>query len=126
MRVPLPKLNISAPYFLKQCGYVEIHNRHKDNETSYARSLHVGRFYPRFHIYIDNAGSEIFLNLHLDAKEPSYAGTSAHGGEYEGEIIKNEALRIKRIAGEFSGASTDASKELGFKKQSWWQKLFGL
>ena len=37
------------------------------------------------------------INLHLDQKRPVYRGTSAHGGEYEGEVVEQEAARIISI-----------------------------
>lgn len=123
MRFSLPKLNIAPTNFLRQCGYSKISNPHKNNEISYARGLDPGRFYPRFHAYleIDSKGTKI--NLHLDAKKPSYEGTSAHAGEYDGEIIENEAARIKSIAEKFILKSRGGS--LGFQKEkSWWRRLF--
>jgi hypothetical protein len=56
--------------------------------------------YPRFHVYVNNpVGEPIELNLHLDQKRPSYAGTHAHGGEYEGPVVEAEAQRIQEILG---------------------------
>lgn len=53
--------------------------------------------YPRFHLFIKESKDSLFFNLHLDQKKPSYAGTSAHSGEYEGEVVEKEAERIKKI-----------------------------
>lgn len=124
MKLFLPKLNIADKNFLRQCGYVEIANPHKNNEISYARSLDPGRFYPRFHAYleIDSKGTKI--NLHLDAKKPSYEGTAAHSGEYDSETIENEAARIKSISDKFILENRNAA--LGFQtKKSLWQKIKG-
>ena len=122
MKVIIPKLNIAIQSFFRHCGYLEISNPHKNNEISYARSLDPGRFYPRFHIYIEDSQKEIKLNLHLDAKKPSYEGTAAHGGEYEGPVVKNEEERIKIIAQKFISKKLESS--LGFQnKKSLWQKL---
>lgn len=53
--------------------------------------------YPRFHIYLKkNEEGRFLFNLHLDQKQPSYEGSSAHSGEYSGEIIEKEAERIKK------------------------------
>jgi hypothetical protein len=52
-------------------------------------------YYPRFHLYAEQSGSAISFNLHLDQKKPSYKGTRAHGGEYDGPAVEKE---IKRIA----------------------------
>lgn len=71
----------------------------------------MGRPYPRFHIYIaasdggeprpeesgrEESGYWVF-KLHLDQKKPSYSGSAAHSGEYEGPTVETEAERIKQI-----------------------------
>ncbi len=53
--------------------------------------------YPRFHIYTKEEGSEIIINLHLDQKKPSYAGSHAHSGDYDSETVRDEAARIRSI-----------------------------
>ena len=70
----------------------------ENKEYSFVRSVLSGD-YPRFHIYIKQDNSEIIFNLHLDQKKPSYKGSSAHGGEYEGELVEQEAQRIKQELG---------------------------
>ena len=122
MKISVQKLNISAQNFLRRCGYLEIANPHKNNEISYARSLNLGRFYPRFHVYTETNQKQITLNLHLDAKKPSYEGTSAHSGEYDGLVIEKEARRILDISKKF--LTDDSPKPIGFNaKKSWWQSL---
>ena len=37
------------------------------------------------------------FNLHLDQKKPTYEGHVAHSGEYDGELVEEEAERIRRI-----------------------------
>jgi hypothetical protein len=53
-----------------------------------------GSGYPRFHLYIKQEKDNIFFNLHLDQKKPAYQGSSAHIGEYEGELVEKEKERI--------------------------------
>jgi len=61
--------------------------------------------YPRFHIYLKIDGStgspqeikNLIFNLHLDQKRPIYKGTTAHSGEYDSELVKKEAERVKEI-----------------------------
>lgn len=109
---------------MRYCGYVEIQNPHKNNEISFARGLNAGRHYPRFHIYLETGKDDRLINLHLDAKQPSYEGTAAHGGEYEGKIVEDEAARIQIISGKYIiGAE---QKTLGFAKKSWVEKLLDL
>lgn len=64
--------------------------------------LLAGRDYPRFHIYVkkDHKDEIFYFNLHLDQKQPSYEGTAAHSGEYEGELVEKEAERIKKVVAE--------------------------
>lgn len=53
--------------------------------------------YPHYHIYARDLGEEIALNLHLDQKKPSYQGSSAHSGEYDGDLVEKEMERIKEF-----------------------------
>ena len=63
---------------------------------SFARRI-TGRDYPRFHVYARTEGSTLIINLHLDQKKPTYNGSRAHSGEYEGELIEAEANRITNL-----------------------------
>lgn len=112
---------------MRVCGYKEISNPHKNGEISYARALEASRFYPRFHIYIKNISEqEVEISLHLDMKKPSYAGTTAHSGEYDGELVDREAQRIKNISDKFISENTLQYQPLGFKKKEsgFWEKIF--
>ncbi len=53
--------------------------------------------FPRFHLILKIEGENLIFNLHLDQKAPKYERTPAHAGEYESEIVKEEAERIKKI-----------------------------
>ncbi len=127
MRFAIPKLAISPQYFLRKCGYIEIQNPHKNNEISYARSLDPGRFYPRFHVYLESDPSGAGISMHMDMKKPSYEGSSAHSGEYDSPIVKEEATRIQLLAKSNLSTKSGGGKTLGFQtEKSWLQKLFGL
>lgn len=91
----LNKLNIVLRNALRQCGYFENYDRHSE-ETSYIRSLGRGD-YPRFHIYIKNSGDNLIFNIHIDQKQASYKGWTAHSGEYDSDIVLRETERIKQI-----------------------------
>ncbi len=67
----------------------------KGDDYNFVRPIH-GEHYPRFHLYVRNAGGYLIFNLHLDQKRPSYEGAVAHSGEYDGEVIDAEAERIKK------------------------------
>ena len=65
-----------------------------EGEASVVRLL--GRNdYPRFHLYLKEVNEGFSCNLHLDQKKPSYGGSHAHSGEYEGELVEEEAAHIK-------------------------------
>ncbi len=88
-------LNIAPEQFLKKAGYAFIYDR-KTRKESFVRRLS-SDYYPRFHVYVLKAGSNIIFNLHLDQKKSSYAGSSAHSAEYDGELVENEINRLKGV-----------------------------
>jgi hypothetical protein len=126
MKFLVPKINTSLKNFLRVCGYKEIYNPHKQGEISYARSLEASRFYPRFHIYAQILQeNKIEINLHMDMKRPSYEGSTAHSGEYEGTLIEREGNRIKNVAGKFILETALQHQPIGFKKEkSFLEKVF--
>ncbi len=85
---------------MRRLGYTPAGSR--GEELSCFRRLDVGH-YPRFHLFVKQEQDKVIFSLHLDQKKPSYAGTTAHKGEYQGEIIQREADRIKKIAAGFEG-----------------------
>ena len=91
--------NISGENVVNLMRRVSYHFQRKDDEKEeliFTRPLQ-GVPYPRFHIYLkeNKETGEIFINLHLDQKRPIYQGAPAHSGEYEGEVVEKEILRIK-------------------------------
>ena len=91
----LSELAVTPNFFLLSAGYIYIESR-KTRKGSFVRRL--GRnFYPRFHIYYSEEDEKVIFNVHLDQKEASYQGTSAHSGEYNGETVETEIIRLKRI-----------------------------
>ena len=124
MKLALEKIKISPDNFMRTCGYVKIENPHKNNETSYAKSFEAGRFYPRFHVYLSElSDKKIEVSLHLDMKKPSYEGVSAHSGEYDGELVQKEILRIQELAKKLISTNL-LSQSIGFSEEkSFWQKI---
>lgn len=93
--------------FLRRAGYGFIEDRRRGTE-SFARR--VGReHYPRFHIYIKEAGNKIIFDMHLDQKRASYAGAHAHNAEYGGVVVEEEIERLKKSLG------TQNIKHIGHK-----------
>ncbi|MFA5107167.1 MAG: hypothetical protein WC497_02455 [Patescibacteria group bacterium] len=81
---------------MRQCGYAEFYNR-RTGEVSYVRPLRRVR-YPQFHIYLERTvAGGLTVNLHLDAKQPTYEDGHAHAGEYDSEVVRDEAQRISSI-----------------------------
>lgn len=82
---------------MRKCGYHEFVDPNT-KKVSYSRTLQSGQHYPRWHAYVEateNYG--VIVDLHLDQKKPSYAGTRAHAGEYEGEHVTAEMTRIYNV-----------------------------
>ncbi|MEK7562156.1 MAG: hypothetical protein AAB509_00545 [Patescibacteria group bacterium] len=76
-------------------GYVIIDAKN-NVEYNLVRKL-TGNNYPRFHIYVKQRGEYFDFSLHLDQKQPSYSGSHAHSGEYEGPVVETESDRIKQV-----------------------------
>lgn len=86
-------LNSTVTYILQRAGYKYIIDRNTGQE-SFARVLgNTG--YPRFHLYLEEKGDSIVLNLHLDQKKPLYKGQKAHSGEYDSEVVDEEVKDLK-------------------------------
>lgn len=78
----------------RQMGYRPL-GRTPSGELNCVRPL--GGDYPRFHIYLKEDDKVIVMNIHLDQKKPSYEGTHAHGGDYDGETVQGEIDRILEL-----------------------------
>ncbi|MEA3398175.1 MAG: hypothetical protein U9R06_00325 [Patescibacteria group bacterium] len=89
------KLLIAPEMILRQAGYNYIIGR-DGRQDSFAREFsRTG--YPRFHIYLKYKNDIVEFNLHLDQKKPSYAGSRAHSGEYNGAVVEAEINRLKKL-----------------------------
>lgn len=94
---------------LHRAGYVYIRDR-RTGQESLVHRLGKG-FYPRFHLYLEDRGEQIILNLHLDQKQPIYEGMTAHNAEYDGEVVEGEAKRIKSFISYNSQPITSENNE---------------
>ncbi len=94
------KLTIKGPLreniynLMRKAGYCFLRRDKQKNEFEFGRPP---RSYPRFHLFMIVKNNNFIFNLHLDQKRPIYEGTPAHAGEYDSEVIKREAQRIKQI-----------------------------
>ncbi len=94
MKLFFPNSKETALFLMRRCGYGFERKNPKTGEDSFSRRLGAGQ-YPKFHIYARKEGDNLFVNLHLDQKKPTYGENTAHSGEYDGEVVENEAERIK-------------------------------
>jgi len=85
--------NNNIKVFFNRLGYHQFYDN-KTNQVSYIRRLS-GLDYPRFHVYIKEKDKGVQFNLHFDEKKPSYEGSHAHSGEYEGPLVQAELERIR-------------------------------
>ncbi len=89
------KLNMAPEQFLRKAGYNYIRDNRR-GQDSHVRRLGRG-FYPRFHMYAKENESQVIFNLHIDQKQPSYAGSHMHNAEYDGEVVETEIERLKGL-----------------------------
>jgi len=136
------QLNESPEMFLRHAGYGYIRDSRRDAE-SFVRRLGSG-FYPRLHMYVEENNSQIIFNLHLDQRQPSYAGSHMHNAEYDGAAVEQEIARLKNFLSQISQPLNNAApssqnenlnepvdrvggerkfidKEKNNKKKSWWK-----
>ncbi len=114
---------MNAEQFLRRAGYGYIRDR-RSGQESFVRRLG-GGFYPRLHMYFENRGEQVIFNLHIDQKQPSYEGASAHNAEYEGEIVEAEIERLKVLTthnAEYAICDMEyETQKEGQGKKKWWQ-----
>ncbi len=88
-------IDLTSFNFFRSAGYIYIESR-QTGQASFVRPFGQGH-YPRFHIYIEEEGDTLTINLHLDQKKPSYKGTAAHSGEYDSPVVRAEINRLKNL-----------------------------
>jgi len=115
------KFRQNSDFLARRCGYGLVRDP-RATETSYARRLG-GNIYPRFHLYI-NSEDPLVLNLHIDQKQASYEGFTAHSGDYDSDLIKQEAERIYNQILQESQTANQEQQEPESKK-GFWAGLFG-
>ncbi|MBI4094918.1 MAG: hypothetical protein HY435_01865 [Candidatus Liptonbacteria bacterium] len=92
MKFELPVRSLNIANVARELGYRPL-GYTPDGEMNCVRPL--GADYPRFHLYLKETGDMFLFSLHLDQKRPSYGRETAHSGDYDGEVIEDEARRIK-------------------------------
>jgi hypothetical protein len=93
MHIRIDRPQYQAAVLLRRAGYAPFRDPRTGKE-SFVRRLGAG-FYPRFHLYVTKDTDETAeWQLHLDQRKPSYAGSRAHAGEYDGPLVEEEKQRI--------------------------------
>jgi hypothetical protein len=116
------KFSQNADFLIRRCGYGLVRDP-RARENSYSRRLG-SNIYPRFHMYI-NSEDPLILNLHIDQKQTSYEGSTAHSGDYDSDLIKQEADRIyNQILIEGQGGK-EGQEGVDKVKKGFWGSLFG-
>lgn len=100
LSVSKKQLGAAPTIWLRRAGYALISDR-EAGHVSFARRL-TRDFYPRFHVYYDEIPGKdgeglVVFNLHLDQKRPGYEGYNRHNAEYDGEVVENEAARLRSL-----------------------------
>lgn len=114
MKIPILP-NVNSDLVMRRSGYGYLRDKNTGS-GSYVRRLGSG-FYPRLHVYIEGNS----INLHLDQKQASYEGTSAHSGEYSGEVVEKEGERIKNVMANLLVSENEPEAK---EKKGFWQRLF--
>lgn len=117
-------LSDNARNLLRRLGYGE--QRTRAGQISYVKRV-AGERFPRYHAYVEDVNGGLQVNLHVDQKEASYEGTSAHAGEYEGPLVAREMSRIADlVAGLKGGASLPPQDTVAptEKKKGFWGTLW--
>lgn len=114
-------LNDNARNLMRRMGYGE--HRGHENQLSYARRVS-GQLFPRYHAYVEDRDGGIQINLHVDQKEASYSGTSAHSGEYNGPLVDSEMQRIAQFIATTTSKPVSAPDATQTKtKKGFWGNL---
>ncbi len=100
MKFEIERPNRNILFLVRRIGYVLLNKN--EEEFNCVRSLS-NQNYPRFHLFLkeDKDKNALSFHLHLDQKKASYRGSSAHSGEYNGDIVEKEKKRILEIINNF-------------------------
>ncbi|MFC1598770.1 hypothetical protein ACFL2U_02055 [Patescibacteria group bacterium] len=117
------KFNQSADFLIRRCAYGLVRDPRAD-ERSYSRRLGHD-IYPRFHVYI-NSEDPLVYNLHLDQKQASYQGQTAHSGDYDSDIVQKEGQRIyQTVLALKAGEENEHEEEDLREEKGFFSGLFG-
>ena len=97
MKFIIEKPTTGVANFFRRAGYS--FQKREGDEMAFVRRL-TDQPFPRFHLFVKIVNFSFHVNLHIDHKRVSYAGSRVHSGEYErdSELLKNEVKRLKSVA----------------------------
>ena len=114
---------------MRRCGYAKQIDK-RLSKISYFKRLGSQHF-PKFHVYI-NTEEPFELDIHLDHKSHTYEGQAMHGGDYDSQQVRAEALYLWNTVREQAGrgeSNMSGYKELDMNneedKPSLWKSIFG-
>jgi len=94
MKLTILKRGQNALICLRRLSYAPYKNR--QGGASFIRRLQ-GYEFPRFHLYVNKENDgELHCSIHLDQTAPIYNKGSAHRGDYNSFVVKDE---VKRLVG---------------------------
>jgi len=115
---PLPD---HARNIMRRIGYSE--QRKRDGQVSFVKRASQGSF-PRYHAYVEDRDGGLQINLHVDQKEATYAGSHAHSGEYDGPLVEQEMNRIQGYVRQMTPVQqTKPALSANSKKKGFWGTL---
>ncbi|MBD3359827.1 MAG: hypothetical protein GF365_03945 [Candidatus Buchananbacteria bacterium] len=114
------KFNMPTDQLIRRCGYGLVRDP-RAKQRSYSRRLGQSGFYPRFHMYV-NSEDPLILSIHIDQKQASYEGQKAHSGDYDSDLVKQEAERIYNLIRQETSAGSVNQEE---EKAGFFNRLFG-
>lgn len=144
MRIVLTT-NDTALTFMRRAGYG--YQKEGSGEIAFVRRVGSGPF-PRYHAYVTEAADgrgetskrslqlaagslQLVINLHVDQKAPTYQRGRAHSGEYDGQLVEQEAARLRALApvsrNQWAGDNDEQSPRGGSSSdgKGFWRRLFG-
>lgn len=97
MKFVIENPRTSVANFFRRAGYS--FQKREGDEMAFVRQL-TDQPFPRIHLFVRIVGFQFHVNFHIDHKAASYAGSSAHSGEYgkDSKLLQEEAERLKRIS----------------------------
>jgi hypothetical protein len=98
MKFIIEKPTTNAVNYFRRAGYY--FQKRDGKEVAFAKKL-TDQEFPRFHAFVKVIGYKFEVNIHIDQKQTSHKGTSAHSGEYDedNKLLRDEVQRLQSMSG---------------------------